>query len=71
VGKKSRFNLACLDCGGDFTAKNELAPCPQCGGPGELSVSNFDDSGWGDSDTNRDGDDIDIDNLSYDPSLFD
>jgi rRNA maturation endonuclease Nob1 len=68
MGKKSRFNLACLDCGDDFTAKNELAQCPSCGGPGELSVSNFEDSGWADS---EDQEDLDVDKLSYDPSLFD
>ena len=66
MSKKSKFVLACLSCGDEYTAKSELIQCPSCGGVGELTVSNYEDSGWGD---NAEQEDEDIDNLAYE--MFD
>lgn len=68
---RKRFVLACLDCGDEYTAKNDAYPCPTCGGPGELAVSNYEDSGWGDNSDFHDEGDLDLDNLAYDPNMFD
>jgi len=69
---KKKFILACLDCGDEYKAKSEFIACPACGGVGELSVSNY-DTNWGNSDSEYDNefDGINIDNLSYDPDLYD
>jgi hypothetical protein len=69
---KSKFALECLDCGEPYKAADEFVHCPLCGGIGELSVANYEDSGWGsDSDFQEDISDFsDMDSLVFDPDIY-
>jgi hypothetical protein len=70
---KSKFALECLDCGEPYFGKSDLDHCPLCNGPGEISTTNFEDSGWGnDNDFFKEdpNDFSDIDNLVFDPDIY-
>lgn len=63
MNKRKKYILDCLSCGETYEARTDYAPC-QCGGTGELSVQNYSSSEY-------DGEeDIDLDNLVYDPNIF-
>lgn len=69
---KTKITLECLDCGEPYKASDEFAHCPFCNGVGEISVSNYQDSGWGaNGDFQEDPSDFsDIDNLVFDPNIY-
>ena len=70
--RKSKFTMECLDCGEPFKASDEFAHCPLCNGAGEISVSNYEDSGWGSNGMIQEdpADFMDVDNLVFDPNIY-
>jgi len=70
-GSKKGFSMVCLECASEYKTHDEMLPCPECGGVGELAVSNYEDSGWGaDSEFHEDEKNFDIGDLAYDPSIY-
>lgn len=78
MARRKKIHMACLNCGEEFSSYDDLTPCPSCGGNGEYTAANYSSSnvkntesnGWGD-DSDHDDDDYNIDNLAYDPNMFD
>lgn len=70
--RKSKFMMECLDCAEPFKASDELDHCPLCNGAGEISISNYEDSGWGSNGMSHEDtvEFIDIDNLVFDPDIY-
>jgi len=69
---RKKYILACLDCGDEYSAKDEFFPCPQCGGTGDLSVSNYESSSFNyENEFDDYHKDIDVEHLVYDPDVYD
>lgn len=72
TNKRFKLTLECLDCGESYSSKDELSHCPLCNGPGEVSLSNYENNGW-ESDHDFQEDTLDftnMDNLVFDPSTY-
>lgn len=67
TSRKKKIILDCLDCGEQYSSKFDYEPCVRCGGNGEVSAANFKDANSDDEDDGI----LNLDNLAYDPSIFD